>query len=270
MLVAISAEVSVLFVLVFLRALRVPKAHEAMIISGPGIRSRSFDGMGRLDFKVATAGKVTIAVPLLHVVHRLRLGGYTAPLDLRYVAPQGIRVQVSAIVHYRIGGDAVSVANAAGRFLDQEEAMDQAVAEVFTGQLRSILGDLSLDSFLIVRNQVAHEAEGSAADEMSGLGLITERCVIARIDDEDGYISDLAHQQIKGLTEANAITDAEFELLDYGAPDIVADLDRVMNHRRQMWEQALMESKALSDAQSARAKAEYEQQAAERAARRRL
>ena len=84
-------------------------------------------------------------------MRRLSLDIHEAELDLECVTTQGIRVGVKAVVIYKIADDFPSIANAARRFLEQEEQMDVKVHNVFAGHLRSIVGTMTVED--MIRNR---------------------------------------------------------------------------------------------------------------------
>ena len=87
-------------------------------------------------------------LPFFQKVRHLSLDIHEAELDLTCVTTQGIQVGVKAVVIYKIADDFQSIANAARRFLDQEEQMDVKVHNVFAGHLRSIIGTMTIEDMI--------------------------------------------------------------------------------------------------------------------------
>ncbi len=77
-------------------------------------------------------------------MRRLSLDIHEAELDLDCVTTQGIQIGVRAVVIYKIADDFASIANAARRFLDQEDQLDVKVHNVFAGHLRAIVGTMTV------------------------------------------------------------------------------------------------------------------------------
>src|SRR5438132_9023002 len=120
---------------------RVAEPNEALIISGfRAHRGAEGDAAG-LGFKIVV-GKGAWVTPGLQKVRRLSLDIHEAELDLECVTTQGIRVGVKAVVIYKIADDFQSIANAARRFLEQEEQMDVKVHNVFAAPPRPTLGTI--------------------------------------------------------------------------------------------------------------------------------
>lgn len=203
------AIVVVLFivVLLFKAVWRVAEPNEALIISGLGARSKN-ELADSLGFKIVT-GKGTAVLPGFQTARRLRLDSRAANLQVSCVTQQGIPVQVRGVVIYKVGDDFVSIANAARRFLDQQDSMNDAIHELFTGHLRSIIGNLTVEDLILNRERLTSETRSSAADEMSKLGLVVDSMQIQEIDDETGYILNLGKPHAARVAAAARIAEAQ-------------------------------------------------------------
>ncbi|MFD0851001.1 flotillin family protein, partial [Actinomadura adrarensis] len=164
--------------------------------------------MDSLGFKIVT-GKGTATLPGFQVARRLRLDSRAANLEVNCVTQQGIPVKVRGVVIYKVGDDFVSIANAARRFLEQQDSMNDAIHELFTGHLRSIIGNLTVEDLILNRERLTSETRSSAADEMSKLGLVVDSLQIQEIDDETGYIVNLGRPHAAKVASAARIAEAE-------------------------------------------------------------
>ena len=187
---------------------RVAEPNEALIISGLGARARNRDTHDSLGFKIIT-GKGTAVLPGFQTARRLRLDSQSTTLEVACVTQQGIPVHVRGVVIYKVGDDFVSIANAARRFLDQQKTMNGAIHELFTGHLRSIIGNLSVEDLIVNRERLSSETRGSAADEMSKLGLVVDSLQVQEIEDETGYIINLGKPHAAKVASAARIAEAE-------------------------------------------------------------
>ena len=129
---------------------KVAEPNEALIISGVRAHHGPEGDAAGLGFKIVV-GKGAFYIPGLNTVRRLSLDIHEAELDLECVTTQGIPIGVKAVVIYKIADDFQSIANAARRFLDQEEQMDVKVHNVFAGHLRSIVGSMTVED--LIRNR---------------------------------------------------------------------------------------------------------------------
>jgi uncharacterized membrane protein YqiK len=191
---------------------RVAEPNEALIVSGfRAHRAADRDAAG-LGFKIVV-GEGTLVVWGLQTVRRLSLDIHEAELDLQCVTTQGIPVGVKAVVIYKIADDYQSIANAARRFLDQEEQMDVKVHNVFAGHLRSIVGTMTVEDLIRNRDKLTQATRESSSHEMQRLGLTIDSLQIQEIEDQTGYIENLgmpeAARVAKEARIAQAIADRE-------------------------------------------------------------
>ncbi|TDE27683.1 flotillin family protein [Actinomadura sp. 6K520] len=203
-----AAAALIVLIILFKLVWRVAEPNEALIISGLGARSKPVDGLDSLGFKIVT-GKGTAVLPGFQVARRLRLDSRAANLEVNCVTQQGIPVKVRGVVIYKVGDDFVSIANAARRFLEQQGSMDGAIHELFTGHLRSIIGNLTVEDLILNRERLTSETRMSAADEMSKLGLVVDSLQIQEIDDETDYITNLGRPHAARVASAARIAEAE-------------------------------------------------------------
>jgi flotillin len=187
---AVVAGLIVLFVL-FKMMWRVAEPNEALVISGLRERSK-IEGVGEtLGFKIVT-GKGTLVVPGLQMVRRLSLDLREAELAIECVTHQGIPLGIQGVVIFKVGDDYVSIANAARRFLDQQQQMDARVHNVFAGHLRAIVGNMTVEEMIRDREKLTALTRESSGTEMEKLGLIVDSLQIQEIKDPTGYIRNLA------------------------------------------------------------------------------
>ena len=90
-----------------------------------------------------------------------------AVIEEECITNQGIRPNVRAVAAFKVGDDEVSIANAARRFLSEQDRMEELVVRVFAGHLRSIVGGLKL-------------------------GIVVDALQIQEIEDATGYINNIA------------------------------------------------------------------------------
>ncbi|NUP63046.1 MAG: flotillin family protein [Nonomuraea sp.] len=197
----------VVVILLFKAVWRVAEPNEALIISGLGARRRN-EGVDSLGFKIIT-GKGAAVLPGFQAARRLRLDTRAANLQVSCVTQQGIPVHIRGVVIYKVGDDLSSIANAARRFLDQQDFMTSAIHELFTGHLRSIIGNLTIEDLILNRERLTSETRASAADEMSKLGLIVDSLQIQEIDDETGYIVNLGKPHAARVAATARIAEAQ-------------------------------------------------------------
>lgn len=213
MLIGIAGAVvaAIIASIVLFKAMwRVAEPDEALIISGSKHRT---EGVGEgLGFRIVT-GRGTLVTPGLQVVRRLSLDLNEADLDVECVTSQGIPVHVKGVVIFKVGDDMVSIANAARRFLGQQEMMGPRVHNVFAGHLRSIVGGLTVEDMIRDRERLTGETRAASGSEMEKLGLIIDSLQIQEILDPTGYIQNLAAPHAAAVQRDARIAAAEADRL---------------------------------------------------------
>jgi flotillin len=169
---------------------KVAEPNEALIISGLRAHHGTTGDAAGLGFKIVV-GKGAFYAPGFQKVRHLSLDIHETELDLECVTGQGIRINVKAVVIYKIADDYSSIANAARRFLDQEDQMDVKVHRVFAGHLRSIVGTMTVEDMIRNRDQLTRATRESSATEMQRLGLTIDSLQIQEIEETNGYIENL-------------------------------------------------------------------------------
>jgi flotillin len=196
-----------LFVVVFRAMWRVAEPNEALIISG--LHHRRADQVGEsLGFKIVT-GRGTMVIPGVQVVRRLSLDLRESELQIACVTQQGIPVHIKGVVIYKVGDDMASIANAARRFLDQQDRMDARIQQVFAGHLRAICGSLTVEDLIRERDKLTEATRGASGTEMEKLGLIVDSLQIQEIDDPTGYIDNLAKPHAAAVQRDARIAQAQ-------------------------------------------------------------
>src|ERR671933_2718502 len=187
---------------------RVAEPNEALIISGWRAHHGPEGDAAGLGFKIVV-GKGAWVLPGLQKVRCLSLNIHESELDLECVTTQGIRVGVKAVVIYKIADDFQSIANAARRFLDQEEQMDVKVHNVFAGHLRSIVGSMTVEDLIRNRDKLTQATRDSSANEMQKLGLTIDSLQIQEIEDKTGYIENLSAPEAARVAKEARIAQAD-------------------------------------------------------------
>ncbi|MFC9621684.1 SPFH domain-containing protein [Streptomyces sp. NPDC056930] len=163
----------------------VPAPNEAMLISGS--KGQTLD----TQFRIVT-GHGSFVLPVKQKARMLSLALREAEITEDCVTQQGIRLNVRAVAVFKVGDDAVSIANAARRFLSEQEQMEELAGRIFAGHLRSIIGGLTVEQIIRERNRVSQEVIAGSHGEMEKLGIVVDALQIQEIDDATGYINNLA------------------------------------------------------------------------------
>ena len=163
----------------------VPAPNEALLISG----SKRY--RNATQFRIVT-GHGSLVMPVVSRVRRLSLALRESVIADECITTQGIRLSVRAVAAFKVGDDPASIANAARRFLSEQDKMETLVGRIFAGHLRSIIGGLTVEQIIRERDRVAQEVKDGSHAEMEKLGIVVDALEIQEIEDSSGYISNLA------------------------------------------------------------------------------
>jgi flotillin len=163
----------------------VPAPNEALLISGS---RRKGD---ETQFRIVT-GHGTLVIPIKQKARILSLSLHEAEIAEECVTTQGIRLHIKAVAAFKIGDDPTSIANAARRFLAEQDRMEELVGRIFAGHLRSIIGSLTVEEIIRERDRLAQEVKDGSHGEMEKLGIVVDSMLIQEIEDATGYINNIA------------------------------------------------------------------------------
>jgi len=183
----------------------VPAPNEALLISGSKRRSDA------TQFRIVT-GHGSFVVPVKQRARMLSLALREAEITEECITNQGIRLNVRAVAAFKVGDDQTSIANAARRFLSEQDRMEILVGRVFAGHLRSIIGGLTVEQIIRERDRVAQEVKEGSHSEMEKLGIVVDALEIQEIEDSSGYINNLAAPHAAAIASQARIAKAKAEL----------------------------------------------------------
>jgi uncharacterized membrane protein YqiK len=163
----------------------VPAPNEALLISGSKRRQ------DETQFRIVT-GHGSFVLPIKQKARFLSLALREAEIVEDCITNQGIRLNVRAVAVFKVGDDPVSIANAARRFLAEQDRMEELAGRIFAGHLRSIVGGLTVEQIIRERDRVAQEVKDGSHGEMEKLGIVVDALEIQEIEDASGYVNNLA------------------------------------------------------------------------------
>src|SRR5207248_9796176 len=172
------------------------------------VRERMPDGVAEsLGFKIVT-GRGVLVIPGVQAVRRLSLDLRETELGSDCVTHQGIPLGIKGVVIFKVGDDYTSIANAARRFLDQQDQMDHRVHNVFAGHLRAIVGNMTVEEMIRDREKLTQLTRESSGTEMEKLGLIVDSLQIQEILDPTAYIENLGRPHAAAVASLARIAQA--------------------------------------------------------------
>ena len=201
----------------------VPAPNEALLISGSKRHNEA------TQFRIVT-GHGCFVTPVKQKARVLSLALREAEIVEECITNQGIRLNIRAVAAFKVGDDQASIANAARRFLSEQDRMEVLVGRVFAGHLRSIIGGLTVEQIIRERDRVAQEVKDGSHGEMEKLGIVVDALEIQEIEDSSGYISNLAAPHAAAVASqariAKARADQEATERELAAASMKAQFER--------------------------------------------
>jgi uncharacterized membrane protein YqiK len=233
----------------------VPAPNEALLISGS---KRHKDAT---QFRIVT-GHGSFVVPVKQRARKLSLALREAEIAEECITNQGIRLNVKAVAAFKVGDDPASIANAARRFLSEQDRMETLVGRVFAGHLRSIIGGLTVEQIIRERDRVAQEVKDGSHAEMEKLGIVVDALEIQEIEDFSGYISNLSAPHAAAAASQARIAKAQADL-EATERELAAQAMKAQYER----DMAIKQAGYLAETEQARARAQQSGPLAEAQAR---
>ena len=238
----------------------VPAPNEALLISGSKHKKEG------AQFRIVT-GHGCFVVPVKQRARVLSLALQEAEIVEECITNQGIRLNVRAVAAFKVGDDPTSIANAARRFLSEQDRMEVLVGRVFAGHLRSIIGGLTVEQIIRERDRVAQEVKDGSHAEMEKLGIVVDALEIQEIDDSSGYINNLAAPHAAAVASqariAKAKADQEATERELAAESMKAQFERDMALKRAGFLAETEQAKARAGQSGPLAEAQASQQVIE-------
>jgi flotillin len=183
----------------------VPAPDEALLVSGKKNRENG------LPFRIVT-GHGAFVMPIRSRVSTLTLAMQESEVAEECVTKQGIALQCRAVIAFKVGDDHESIANAARRFLEDQDRMSILTGRIFAGHLRSIIGSMTVEEIIRERQRLAEEVLDASKPEMEKIGLVVDSLQIQSIDDRgSGYIAALAAPHQAAVQRDAQIAQAQAE-----------------------------------------------------------
>lgn len=176
----------------------------ALVISG-GIRRRykvkDEDGnvtVKKFGYRIVRGG-ATMVIPFFERVDKLNLG--IMQVDIRTTQPvpsqEYISVMVDGVANIKVGSDDVSIATAAEQFLNWKQEDIAAIAQqVLEGNMREIIGRMTIADLVQNRDKFATETSRAAAADMANMGLEIINITIQNFADNEGVVETMATKNI--------------------------------------------------------------------------
>ena len=156
-------------------------------------------------------GRAGVKIPFLERVDKLYLGQMTVDIKTEQSVPTNdfINVNVDAVAKIRIGTDPEAIQLAAKNFLNKRpEEIAEDLQDSLQGNMREIIGTLSLKSINTDRDSFSDQVMSKASGDMAKLGIEILSCNIQNVTYENNLIKDLGADNTSKIKKDAAIAKA--------------------------------------------------------------
>ena len=159
-------------------------------------------------------GKASIRIPFFERIDRLSLK--LIPIDVKTssAVPTAdyINILVDAVVNVKISDEPIKLDLAAQNFLNQKtEYIGKVVREVLEGNMREIVGKMTLEEMVSDRQKFADYVKENAQPDLAGMGIDIISFNVQNFTDGQGVIENLGVDNIVKISKSAAISRANAE-----------------------------------------------------------
>lgn len=220
-------------------------------------------------------GRAAIRVPFFERLDKLSLKVMSVDVKTGTAVPTNdyINVRVDGIVKIKVPNNRDMIERAAQNFLNQtEDYIIAQVKDVLEGNMREIIGQLTLPTMVQDRKSFGEKVQENAVPDLEKLGLEIVSFNIQSFEDENGVIENLGIDNISKIRKdaaiAKAIADKDVVVAQANANkeanDAEVESQRIIAERQNELAIKKAQLKAESDRQKAEADMAYDIQTEER------
>ena len=159
-------------------------------------------------------GKASIRIPFFERVDKLKLQLIAVDVKTSSAVPTAdyININVDANVNVKVSSDTTLIKLGAENFLNKETAYIAKVArEVLEGNMREIVGQMSLEAMVNDRKAFAEKVQENAAPDLNRMGLEIVSFNVQNFTDDQNLIENLGIDNTTKIQKKAAIARAESE-----------------------------------------------------------
>jgi flotillin len=186
--------------------------NEALIFTGRKNRVQTSDGRVIVRGWRAVVGGAKLRIPIMERVNRISLKTMNLA-DVRVekaYSKEGVPVTIDAVANVKISGDEGMLDRAVERFLGTDaRQIQQIIKETLEGQLRDIIGVLTVEELYQKRDMFVNKVLDQAGEELAKIGVIIDIINIQDIRDERGYLEALGIKRTAEVKRDAAIGQAQ-------------------------------------------------------------
>lgn len=159
-------------------------------------------------------GKASIRIPFFERVDKLKLQLIAVDVKTSSAVPTAdyININVDANVNVKVSSDPNLIKLGAENFLNREPAyISQVAREVLEGNMREIVGQMSLEAMVNDRKAFAEKVQENAAPDLNRMGLEIISFNVQNFRDDQNLIENLGIDNTTKIQKKAAIAKAESE-----------------------------------------------------------
>ncbi|MDR2167034.1 MAG: flotillin family protein, partial [Clostridiales bacterium] len=200
-IIGIILGIAFLVLIIFVSFWKKVPQDKAMIVTG--LKKRVISGGGGFVIPIFER---TDKISLENMKIEVRIGGA--------MTSQGVAISADGVAVIKIKSDKESILAAMEQFNRGSEARTIGVIEeisryVLEGKLREIISKLTVEEIYRDREKFASEVQGTAAQDLTEMGLEIKAFTIRDISDENGYLAALGKKRISEVKRDAQIAEAE-------------------------------------------------------------
>ena len=255
--VIIGIAIGIIVLLIILTGYVKASPDEAILISG-----------FKKEAKIII-GRAAIKIPFLERKDRLPLKTIKIDVKTQEAVPtqEFINVNVDAVVTVKVSSQTDLLKIAAENFLNQDVAyIEDMVKDVLEGNIREIVGTMTLENMISNRKEFAMRVEENAVPDMEKMGIEIVSFNVQNFTDNYGVINDLGIDNTERIKKNASIVKAEAQRdvkiaqakADKEANDAQVASDQEIAIKKNELAIRKSELKKIEDTKSAEADAAYE------------
>lgn len=159
-------------------------------------------------------GKASIRIPFFERVDKLKLQLIAVDVKTSSAVPTAdyININVDANVNIKVSSDPVLIKLGAENFLNRDtEYIGKVAREVLEGNMREIVGQMTLESMVNDRKAFAEKVQENAAPDLNRMGLEIISFNVQNFRDDQNLIENLGIDNTTKIQKKAAIARAEAE-----------------------------------------------------------
>lgn len=159
-------------------------------------------------------GRASLMIPFLERKDELSLRLFQVDIKTGSAVPTNeyINVHVDGVANLKINSNEEKLRCAAQMFLGRSNnEISQIAQQVLEGNLREIVGKMSLTDLIQDREKFAHEVQESASQEFDKMGITIINFTVQNFSDQNKVIEDLGIDNVEKIRKAAQISRANAE-----------------------------------------------------------